>query len=193
MICCLRLLLSGFAGSILVCWHFRYHLFLSTSCSIGHEIDSDTRRIEYLRICYQSFVLPALFSSQVRWTVLHDVQSPFAVAMRVCASDNFIFAVAMRVCASDNFIIAVAMRVCASDNFIFAVAIAVLRKWQFHFGKCDSRFAQKATLISQVADVFCSVFKPWFPIAKASLTPDRWRFTICELILDGETIVQMKM
>ena len=37
-------------------------------------------------------------------------------------------AVAMGVCASDNFIFAVAMGVCASDNFIFAVAIAVLRK-----------------------------------------------------------------
>ena len=68
-----------------------------------------------------------------------------------------------------------------------------LRKWQFHFGKCDSRFAQETTLISQVADVFCSVFKPWFPIAKAPLTPGRWRFTVCELILDGKTTVQMMM
>ena len=82
-----------------------------------------------------------------------------AVAMGVCARDNFIFAVAMDVCASDNFIFAVAMTVCASDNFIFAVAIAGLRKGQFHFGKCDSRFAQEAALISQVADVFCSDFK----------------------------------
>ena len=96
-----------------------------------------------------------------------------AVAMGVCASDNFIFAVAMTVCARDNFIFAVAMTVCASDNFIFAVAIAGLRKGQFHFGKCDSRFAQETTLISQVADVFCSNFKPWFPIAKEPLTPGR--------------------
>ena len=68
-----------------------------------------------------------------------------------------------------------------------------LRKGQFHFGKCDSRFAQEAALISQVADVFCSNFKPWFPIAKAPLTPGRWRFTVCELILDGKTTVQMMM
>ena len=83
-----------------------------------------------------------------------------AVAMSVCASDNFVIAVAMDVCASDNFVIAVAMRVCARDNFIFAVAIAGLRKGQFHFGKCDSRFAQEAALISQMGDVFCSDFKP---------------------------------
>ena len=68
-----------------------------------------------------------------------------------------------------------------------------LHKGQFHFGKCDSRFAQEAALISQVADVFCSDFKPWFPIAKASLTPGRWMFTICELIFDSETIAQIKM
>ena len=90
-----------------------------------------------------------------------------------CRSDNFVIAVAMSVCASDNFVIAVAMSVCASDNFIIAVAIAVLRKGQFHFGKCDSRFAQEAALISQVADVFYSEFKPWFSIAKAPLTPGR--------------------
>ena len=97
-----------------------------------------------------------------RWPK-HRCQSDnfaIAVAMRVCASDNFVIAVAMGVCASDNFIFAVAMTVCARDNFIFAVAIAGLRKGQFHFGKCDSRFAQETTLISQVADVFCSVFKP---------------------------------
>ena len=83
-----------------------------------------------------------------------------AIAMGVCASANFVIAVAMGVCARDNFVIAVAMRVCARDNFISANAIAVLRKGQFHFGKCDSRFAQEAALISQVADVFCSNFKP---------------------------------
>ena len=97
-----------------------------------------------------------------RWPKPHCQSDNFviAVAMSVCASDNFVIAVAMSVCASDNFIIAVAMTVCASDNFIFAVAIASLHKGQFHFGKCDSRFAQEAALISQVADVFCSDFKP---------------------------------
>ena len=65
-----------------------------------------------------------------------------AVAMGVCACDNFIFAVAMDVCARDNFIFAVAMTVCARDNFISANAIAVLRKkrpsfcrWQMYFAR----------------------------------------------------------
>ena len=65
-----------------------------------------------------------------------------AVAMGVCASDNFVIAVAMGVCASDNFVIAVAMRVCASDNFVIAVAIAVLRKKQSTFYSLQVDFAR---------------------------------------------------
>ena len=99
------------------------------------------------------------------------------------------------------------MTVCARDNLASAVADATLSEGQFHFGKCggrlrkviylylsrDSRFAQKTVLISQVAEVFCSDFNPCFPIAKVPLTPGRCGFTICELILDGKTIVQTMM
>ena len=67
-----------------------------------------------------------------------------AVAMGVCASDNFVIAVAMAVCASDNFVIAVAMRVCASDNFMIAVAIAVLRMKQSSFRRWQMLLAQFA-------------------------------------------------
>ena len=90
-------------------------------------------------------------------------------------------------CRRDNFVSANAMSVCARDNIVSAFADATLSEGQSHFGKCggrlrkviylhrsrDSRFAQKTVLISQVGDVFCSDFKPWFPIAKALLTPGR--------------------
>ena len=118
-----------------------------------------------------------------------------------CRRDNFVSANAMTfaqgtislrhlpmtLCRRDNFISANAMSVCARDNITSAFADATLSEGQFHFGKCggrlrkviylhrsrDSRFAQKTVLISQVEDVFCSDFKPWYPIAKAPLMPGR--------------------
>ena len=71
-----------------------------------------------------------------------------AVAMGVCASDNFVIAVAMTVCASDNFVIAVAMSVCARDNFISANAIAVLHKKQPSFRRWEMYFARISNLDS---------------------------------------------
>ena len=79
------------------------------------------------------------------------------------------------------------MTVCARDNIASAIADATLSEGQSYFGKCggrlrkviylhrsrDSRFVQKTALISQVEDVFCSDFKPWFPIAKVTLMPGR--------------------
>ena len=146
---------------------------------IGCEIESYTEYVVFHHMCYQPFVSSAMLSSQVRWKACFDVQSPIAMAEAPVSEWQF------RYRGCDEGL--------RKWQFRYRGCDGRLRKWQFHYRGCDSRFAQETTLISQVADVFCSDFKPWFPIAKESLTPGRWRFTVCELILDGKTIVQIKM
>ena len=84
-----------------------------------------------------------------------------------------------------NFVIAVAMDTLRSEQFrhrgcdshfaqganSFSQLRDPLRSEQFHFRGRDSRFAQETVLISQVAGAFCTLFKPWFPIAEEPLTP----------------------
>ena len=173
--------------------HLLPALCFACNASIANEVKGSSRCAKSYRDCRSLSVEGTISFRQMRWRFAQWTISLRHLPMTLCRGDNFI---------SVN-----AMTVCARDNIVSAFADVTLSEGQSHFGKCDgrlrkviylhrsrdSRFAQKTVLMSQVEDVFCSDFKPWYPIAKVSLTPGRWWFPICELIFDGKTIAQIMM
>ena len=109
------------------------------------------RGIKYLRICSQSFVLPALLPSQVRWRGLQGVQSPIAVAMGVCASDNFVIAVAIAVLRKKQSTF-YSLQV---DFARFSNHGSLSRKHHWHQADEGSPFASSSWMVKQSRKWWC--------------------------------------